>query len=536
MAPAYQDETVRDQALDSSLAFAPKSASHRRAYYMAIISFAGIFLFGYDTGLGGGVIALTTFSHEFGLATASKTHLATLQGNIVSILLGGAFFGAIAGAPVADRWGRVNTLWLGCIVFTIGGVIQTACFGSLNQFYIGRLVAGFGVGFMSMACPTYAGEIAPKEIRGRITGMFQIVVTIGVAFSYWINYGVSFMKLSDGPKQWRIPIGFQLVPVGIMMMMLPFLRESPRWLATKHQSDKALKNLAWIRNRPEDDVAVQLEFAEIQAAVKEEEETNKGASWREVFQKGNRVRFLMAFVIFTLQQWSGQNSIGYYAPIIFKDIGLVGPSTGLLASGVYGLVKIVATTIFIMFGVDRFGRKWPLIIGAGLMSMFLWIIGAIYHTHPPVSNAGTTSGASIGMAVMIYLFVIPYCFSVGPLPWVICSEIFSNRTRHYGLMTAAATQWLWNFVVSKCTPLMVIALPNGGMFFFFACINIVSVVIATLFLPETRGLSLEAMDIIFGATTAEERERYLQAQAQEMHIEKGGESVHVEKVRTKETV
>lgn len=189
-----------------------------------------------------------------------------------------------------------------------------------------------------------------------------------------------------------------------------------------------------------------------------------------------------------------------------------------------------------MFGVDRFGRKKPLILGAGLMSMFLWIIGAIYHTHPPAANATTASGASIGMAVMIYLFVIPYCFSVGPLPWVICSEIFSNRTRHYGLMTAAATQWLWNFVVSKCTPLMVIALPNGGMFFFFACINIISVVVATLFLPETRGLSLEAMDIIFGATTAEERERYLQAQAQEMHIEKGGESVHVEKVRTKETV
>jgi hypothetical protein len=206
-----------------------------------------------------------------------------------------------------------------------------------------------------------------------------------------------------------------------MMIFLPFIKESPRWLAVKHKEHLAVKHLAWIRNLPVDDPLVQLEFAEITAAVREEESVKGGASWRDVFAKGNPIRFLIAFVIFTLQQWSGQNSISYYAPTIFKSIGITGSSTSLLASGIYGIVKIVSTSLFIAFGVERFGRKKPLLVGVALMSMFLWIIGAVFNTHPPVAG-GPVSSASIAMAVMIYFFVIPYCFSVGPLPWVICAE------------------------------------------------------------------------------------------------------------------
>jgi hypothetical protein len=147
------------------------------------------------------------------------------------------------------------------------------------------------------------------------------------------------MPATAGAKQWRVPIGFQLVPVGLMVLLLPVLKESPRWLATKHRDEEALVNLAWIRKTSVDDPDTQLEFVEIQAAIREEEDKTAGASWREVFAKGNRVRFIMAFVIFTLQQWSGQNSISYYAPIIFNAIGFKGSHTTLLASGIYGIVK-----------------------------------------------------------------------------------------------------------------------------------------------------------------------------------------------------
>ncbi|WVO14911.1 hypothetical protein L204_102551 [Cryptococcus depauperatus] len=541
-----------EAAAQSSLVPTASSASrpwhaHSRSYFLAAVGFLGIFLFGYDTGLGGGVIALSSFSNSFHI-TGSADKKAQLQGNVVAILQGGAFFGAIIAAWVNDYMGRkrvsvdgidwqvLTDILVGCWIFIVGACIQTAATHQISWVYGGRFTSGFGVGLMSAVCPTYASEIAPKEIRGRITGMFQIVVVTGVAFSYWINYGVTFMDQNRGNIVWRIPIGFQLVPVGFMVVLLPLLKESPRWLATKHRDDQALKHLAWIRKLPVSDQSVQLEYAEIAAAIKEEEEATKGASWREVFAKGNPIRFIIAFVIFTLQQWSGQNSISYYAPIIFQSIGIRGSKSGLLASGIYGIVKIVVTSIFVAFGVERFGRKRPLLVGVALMSMFLWIIGAIFNTHLPDKNATTTSSASIAMAVMIYLYVIPYCFSVGPLPWVICSEIFNNRTRHYGLMTAAATQWLWNFAVTKATPLMVIHMPKGGIFFFFAAINIISFCLA-LFLPDTAGVSLEAMDVIFGSVTKEEREAEIARRAMELEgnglddEEKPG-SEHVEHIKS----
>lgn len=121
--------------------------------------------------------------------------------------------------------------------------------------------------------------------------------------------------------------------------------------------------------------------------------------------------------------WLTTEGISYYAPVIFKAIGIHGSSTSLLASGVYGIVKIVATSIFIAFGVERFGRKKPLLLGVAMMSGFLWIIGAIFASHPPSTDPDApVSSASVAMAVMIYFYVIPYCFSVGPLPWVYCAE------------------------------------------------------------------------------------------------------------------
>lgn len=159
---------------------------------------------------------------------------------------------------------------------------------------VGKFVRNGARAGLIPVCPTYASEIAPAKIRGRITGLFQIVVVVGVAFSFWINYAVTFMSSSRGAVQWQIPIGFQLVPVGFMIVLLPFLKESPRWLATKHRDELALKNLAWIRKLPQDDPRVQMEFAEITAAIREEEAATTGASWREIGAKGNPKRFIMA--------------------------------------------------------------------------------------------------------------------------------------------------------------------------------------------------------------------------------------------------
>jgi len=389
------------------------------------------------------------------------------------------------------------------IVFLVGAAVQVAGLRDLSFIYGGRFVSGLGVGAMSMLGPTYVAEVAPKDVRGRITGLFQVCLTIGIAVSYWIVYGVN-LHFSTSTLQWRIPVGFQIAPVGLMFILLFFCKESPRWLARHGQEERSLTNLAWFRKLPIDDPRVGDEFTEILATVKEERES-KGAL-RECLRRGHWIRFAIAFTMFTLQQWSGQNSIGYYAPQVFTSIGINSTNASLFASGIYGLVKVIATTIFLFVGIEQFGRKKSLMAGAFLMGMFFFILGGLFKAHPPDASSPHVSNASIAMAVMIYLYVIPYCFSWGPVPWVYCSEIFSNNLRSYGVAWAAATQWLWNFAVSYVTPVLEEKLSNGGVFFFFASINIVSCLYAAL-LPETRGLSLEDMDVLFGAVTAENRRR-----------------------------
>ena len=209
--------------------------------------------------------------------------------------------------------------------------------------------------------------------------------------------------------------------------------------------------------------------------------------------------FFIAFFIFLLQQWAGQNSVGYYAPLIFKSIGYTGPTQSLLASGIYGIVKVVATAIFVFFFVETLGRKLSLAISALGMGTLFYIIGAILKTHPPPSSlpeGATPPPASKAMAAMLYIYVAFYSMGWGPLPWVYCSDIFPTRTRHFGLSTASASQWLWNFVVSYVTPRMVNNL-GWKIFIMFATVNVGAMLPFSLLIPETKGRTLEEIEEVF---------------------------------------
>jgi len=214
---------------------------------------------------------------------------------------------------------------------------------------------------------------------------------------------------------------------------------------------------------------------------------------------------VIAIVIFMLQQWSGQNSVGYYAPLIFSSIGYTGTSNSLLASGIYGIVKLVATAIFVFFLVDSLGRKASLFISAMGMGILFFIIGALLKVFPPPANATTPPPPSKAMAAMLYIYVCFYSLGWGPLPWVYVADIFPTRTRHYGLATASASQWLFNFVLSKVTPDLVTDL-GYKIFLMFGTINIAGMAVFTLLIPETKGRSLEEMDIIFGSVKEDQRQ------------------------------
>ncbi|KAF9552160.1 general substrate transporter [Agrocybe pediades] len=490
-----------------------------RVYWLAFVVYWGIVLFGYDTGVGGGVVSSKVFQNHFGFIGNTKK-VNDISSNVVSVLQAGAFFGALGSAPISSRIGRRYTLLAFSLIFVVGAILTTIA-GNLAEIYAGRVISGIGIGAISAVAPAYVSECSPKEVRGRITGLFQIMVALGVMISYFVNYGVGIHILS-GPRIWRIPFGFQLVPAGIMCIGLLTVKESPRWLASVDRNEEAIANLAYLRRDSPGSPAILHEMAEIEAAIAEERAARQGLGLKEAFfGKGNFIRFVIAFTIFFLQQWAGQNSVNYYAPQIFASIGYTGTRNSLLASGVYGVVKLVATFLFVFFGVEWLGRKISLFISAMGMGTLFFIIGAILKTHPPPATSSTDviitpPPSSQAMAAMLYIYVCFYSMGWGPLPWVYVSDIFPTRTRHYGLALASSSQWLWNFVVSKVTPDIQSAL-GYKMFLMFAAINIGGMGVFSLLIPETKGRSLEEMDVIFGSVTKEERQAAIDRREKEIN-------------------
>ncbi|KAI4593177.1 hypothetical protein KJ359_010101 [Pestalotiopsis sp. 9143b] len=482
---------------------------NRRVYLLTAVAYMGALLFGFDTGVMGSVLALDSFKADFGLPIGgsgfASEQNASVSSNVVSLLTAGAFFGAIIGAIVNDMLGRRSTLFLFATVFMVGAAIQTGASHDIAYIYAGRVVAGLGIGGLSGVMSVYVTENAPPKIRGRIAGLFQELLVIGSTFAYWLDYGVD-KHIPTSTKQWRVPVAVQLIPGGLMMIGLCFLKESPRWLAKKGRHEKAHIALAHVRCRSMDDPEVLEELAEIKAAIEEENHAMEGLSWKEVFAPANRKRFILAFFIMMWQQFSGTNSIGYYAPQIFQTIGISSSDSSLFATGVYGTVKVVATGAFLLVGIDKWGRRNSLLGGAAWMTSMMLIIGILLVKFPPDPNASGVSSASIAMAVMIYLYVIGYSASWGPTPWVFVSEIFPTRLRAYGVGLAAATQWLFNFIVTKITPLAINSV-GWRTFIMFAVFCLAMGIFVFLFVPETKQCTLEEIDVIFGGVDAETRRR-----------------------------
>ncbi|KAJ8067841.1 hypothetical protein OCU04_003435 [Sclerotinia nivalis] len=471
---------------------------NRNAYFLTIVaSFGGMF-FGWDTGLIGGILTMSSFQDSFGLDHGSSS-FTNLSGNIVSVLQGGCFFGAMSSFYISDVFGRKKALLVADFFFLIGSIIQTTSginTTSLGQLYVGRFIGGFGVGLVSAVVPTYIGENANKEIRGRCVGCMQLFNVTGIMLAYFINFGMNKNVAGNNPLKWRIPFALQTLPGVLLGLGLLFQNESPRWLIEKDQHEKALQALSHVRRRSPTDPLIQREYNEIIADFHGKEKLTLLRQMKlTMSNKASFYAVSMAAILQFWQQWTGTNSINYYSPQIFSTVGLTGTSAGLFATGIYGVVKVCITALGLMFATEQIGRKWCLIVGGLGQAFAMFYIGINQAVNPPVDGA-PLNGNSIFAIICVYLFVVFYSFGWGPIPFVLSSECSPNHLRSFSMALAIAVQWLFNFIISKITPFMLSGITYGTFLLFGACCLLMTVY-AVICVPETMNVPLERIHTLF---------------------------------------
>lgn len=281
--------------------------------------------------------------------------------------------------------------------------------------------------------PQYISEWSPPAIRGRLVGIFEMVLQLSQIVGFWINYGVSRNISGTSTAQWQIPFSIQLVPGFLLVVLMLLQPDSPRWFIKAGKIAKATSSLVRIRNLPENDPYITWEIETIQEQLSREEELGGNKSlWgkvREIFAPGVRNRLFLGMSLMMLQNLSGINALNYYSPTIFTSIGFTGSNVSLLATGVFGIVKSFVTIMFMLFGVDRLGRRKSMLVGsAGAMFAMFYLgvyskLSGSFH-----ETANRDAGAYIAI-VMVYLFAVFYAFSWNGIPWIFWYVIILNIKR-----------------------------------------------------------------------------------------------------------
>jgi sugar porter (SP) family MFS transporter len=406
----------------------------------------------------GGTLALPGFTSEFGFDKLSTNRVNVLNENIVSCYQAGAFFGSLAAYASAYFLGRARSMIVFTAVFIVGvGLMLGANHNrGLGLIYAGRVVAGFGVGGCSSVSPIYISEVSPPAIRGALVCMFELGWQLGGLVGFWINYGIS-EHLAPTSTQWIIPFAIQLVPAGLLCAGSLWIHESPRWLMTKGKREKAMKNLMWIRQLPEDDIYMKEEVYAIDQNIERQMADGGLGFWQpfKILAHNRQIqwRFFLGGSLFFWQNASGINAINYYSPTVFKSIGIVGTSTGLFTTGLFGVVKTSFTVIYLLFLIDSIGRRRLLMIGATGGSFCLWYVGGYIALAKPTQHpTAKLSGGGISARFFFYVWTAFYSPTWSPTPWVINSEMFDNNVRGLGIASAAGSNWFWTFIVGMSPP------------------------------------------------------------------------------------
>ncbi|KAK9914843.1 hypothetical protein WJX75_001199 [Coccomyxa subellipsoidea] len=458
---------------------------------ICLIAASGGLLFGYDIGVTGGVASLDDFLSKFfpsvvqGKAHAAQNPYCQYDSQILQLWTSTMFLtGTVAGliaAPVTRRFGRRLTMVVGGLAFLIGsGLLAGAV--HISMLFLGRVFLGIGVGFANQAVPLYLSEMAPHKIRGALNICFQLATTIGILAAQCINYGTSFIA----PWGWRISLGLAGVPASILFLGSLCLPDTPVSLIQRGRPDLGRKVLERIRGTKN----VEAEYQDMQDAV----ELSKLGNWRKLFTRLYRPQLLATLVIPFFQQFTGINAIMFYAPQIFNSLGS-GKSSSLLSAVIIGGVNCAATLIAI-FIVDRFGRKKLFFEGGFQMCVAEIATGIVMAATFHTNQAKITNSAAVAVLVLICIFVSGFAWSWGPLGWLVPSEIHTIETRSGGQAISVSVNFLFSFVIGQSF-LSMLCHMRFGVYFFFAFWVCVMTAYSMLFLPETKGVPIEDMQLMW---------------------------------------
>lgn len=523
-AEIYDEALHRRQAL---MGASGARALLKNSRVFAIASFAciGGVLYGYNQGMFSGVLAMPAFERHMGDYVLDQTK----KGWLTAILELGAWIGTLLSGFLAEAISRKYGILVATFVFMLGVIIQaTAVKVGPDAILAGRFITGMGVGSLAMIVPIYNSEVAPPEVRGALVATQQLAITFGIMISFWIDYGTNNIGGTTMETQtdgaWLVPTCLQLGPALILFCGMAFMPFSPRWLVHHGREEEGRAVLASLRGLDPTHELLQLEFLEIKAQSLFEKRTvaehfpalREPTAWNtfklqfvaigSLFKTRSMFkRVVVATVTMFFQQWSGINAVLYYAPSIFKQLGIGTTETSLLATGVVGIVMFLATIPSVLW-IDRVGRKPVLAIGAIGMATCHIIIAILVAKNKDQWPSQPAAGWAA--VCMVWLFVIHFGYSWGPCAWIIVAEIWPLSSRPYGVSLGASSNWMNNFIVGQVTPDMLEAIPYGT-YIIFGVLTYIGAAFIWFFVPETKRLTLEEMDIIFGSegTSAADFER-----------------------------
>jgi SP family xylose:H+ symportor-like MFS transporter len=439
---------------------------------VCFVAALGGLLFGYDTGVINGSLKFVQLKFE--LTPAMKGFAASSA--LIACIFGAAFAGTLS-----DHLGRKKVLILSAVLFLVSA-IGTALPKTFLQFIIFRFIGGLGVGAASMTSPMYIAEISPAKIRGRMVSVNQFAIIFGMLVVYFINYFIAGCgdEAWNTETGWRWMFGSESIPALMLFILMFVVPETPRWLTKQNRRDEALKILYRVDGK---------KFAETEMMTIENAISHESASLRQLFQPGMKIVLIIGVVLAVLQQVTGINVFLYFGSEIFEKIGGEKIDAALLQQVIVGAVNLLFTIIAI-WTVDKLGRKPLMIIGSTGMGVSLFAMGF----------AGFYQSTGLWLLFFVLGYIACFALSVGPVVWVILSEIFPTKIRGRAMGIATICLWSANTVVSQTFPMMdgnqflIDVFHHGFPFFIYGIMCVVLVVFMCRCVPETKGKSLEEIE------------------------------------------